>query len=103
MTSLTTSVLYRICMLACPLFTVTLVACSAPVKVERVDLRAAYADLNRTALSSNGLSEPTRTVLRRAALLDTFDVQPEVAIATLRAQAIATGMHSGESGEPFTR
>jgi pimeloyl-ACP methyl ester carboxylesterase len=63
------------------------------VKVERVDLRAAYADLNRTALSSNGLSEPTRTVLRRAALLDTFEVQPEIAIATLRTQAIATGMH----------
>ena len=67
-------------------------ACSAPVKVERVDLRTAYEEVNRTALSSDRLSETTRTVLRRAALLDTFDTQPEVAIATLRAQAIATGM-----------
>jgi hypothetical protein len=93
MTSLTTVFLYRIRMLACLLLTVTLAACSAPVKVERMDLHTAYADLKRTALSSNGLSETTRTVLRRAALLDTFDVQPDAAITTLRAQAIATGMH----------
>jgi pimeloyl-ACP methyl ester carboxylesterase len=93
MASLTVSFQHRVCMLACLLFTVTLAACSAPVTVERVDLRTAYADLNRTALSSNQLSETTRTVLRRAALLDTFDVQPDAAIATLRAQAIATGMH----------
>ena len=70
-----------------------LAACSAPVKVERVSLRTAYEDLNRTALSSDQLSEATRTVLRRAALLDIFDTQPDAAITALRAQAIATGMH----------
>jgi hypothetical protein len=70
-----------------------LTACGAPVKVERVSLRTAYEDLNRTALSTDQLSEATRTVLRRAALLDTFDDQPDAAIAALRAQAIATGMH----------
>ena len=80
-------------LLACLLFAIALAACSAPVKVERVDLRTAYEDLNRTALSSDQLSETTRTVLRRAALLDTFDAQPDAAIAALRAQAIATGMH----------
>ena len=69
-----------------------LAACSAPVKVERVSLRTAYEQLNRTALSSDQLSEATRTVLRRAALLDLFDAQPDAAIAALRAQAIATGM-----------
>jgi pimeloyl-ACP methyl ester carboxylesterase len=73
--------------------TLLLAACSAPVSVERVSLRAAYTDLNRTALSSDRLSEATRTVLRRADLLDYFDTQPERAIAALRAQAIATGMH----------
>ncbi len=73
--------------------TLLLAACSAPVSVERVSLRAAYTDLNRTALSSDRLSEATRTVLRRADLLDYFDTQPERAIASLRAQAIATGMH----------
>src|SRR3954463_1631025 len=69
-----------------------LAACAAPVQVDRVDLRAAYNELNRTALSSDLLSEVTRTVLRRAALLDYFDAQPEATIAALRAQAIASGM-----------
>jgi pimeloyl-ACP methyl ester carboxylesterase len=69
-----------------------LAACAAPVQVDRVDLRSAYDELNRTALSSDQLSEDTRTVLRRAALLDYFDAQPDAAIAALRAQAIAAGM-----------
>ncbi|HTI79425.1 MAG TPA: alpha/beta fold hydrolase [Acetobacteraceae bacterium] len=63
------------------------------MSVDRVDLRSAYDDLNRTALSSDQLSEATRTVLRRAALLELFDNQPGGAITALRAQAIATGMH----------
>jgi hypothetical protein len=70
-----------------------LAACSAPVKVDRVGLRNAYEDLNRTALSSDQLSEATRTVLRRAALLDeVFDYRPDDAITALRAQASVTGM-----------
>ena len=77
---------------ACCLMAVVLAACSAPVKVERVDLRTAYEDVNRTALSSDQLSENTRAVLRSAALLDTFDSNPDAAIAALRAQATATGM-----------
>src|SRR5690242_353723 len=50
-------------LLAPLLFGLLLVACSAPVQVDRVDLRTAYDDLNRTALSSDRLSEATRTVL----------------------------------------
>ena len=57
-----------------------------------MSLRTAYEVLNRTALSSDQLSEASRSVLRRSALLETFDAQPELAIAALRAQAIATGM-----------
>ena len=83
----------QICLLACLLIGLVLAACSAPVKVDRVDLRTAYDDLNRTALSSDQLSEATRTVLRRAALLELFDNRPDDAITELRAQAIATGMH----------
>ena len=83
----------QIGLLFCTLSALTLDACSAPVTIERIDLRTAYEDLNRTALSSNQLSEPTRTVLRRAALLDIFAAQPDTAIAALRTQAIATGMH----------
>src|SRR3954465_8503191 len=93
MNRLTTSLGPRIGLLACLLLSIAMAACSAPVKVERVDLRSAYEEVNRTALSSGRLSETTRTVLRRAALLDTFDNQPEAAIAALRAQATATGMH----------
>jgi pimeloyl-ACP methyl ester carboxylesterase len=70
----------------------TLAGCGAPVEVNRVDLRTAYQEINRTALSSDRLSEATRTVLRRAALLDSFDASPAAAIEALRAQAIATGM-----------
>jgi len=77
---------------ACCVFALVLVACSAPVKVSRVDLRTAYEDVNRTALSSDQLSENTRAVLRSAALLDTFEDNPDAAIAALRAQAIASGM-----------
>jgi hypothetical protein len=92
-TETATSIYHHIGMVPVLLLALVLAACSAPVKVERVSLRTAYEDLNRTALSSDQLSEATRTVLRRAALLDTFDTQPDAAITALRAQAIATGMH----------
>ena len=92
MIRLTTPLRCQIGLLACLLFALTLAACSAPVKVDRVDLRTAYDELDRTALSSDQLSEDTRTVLRRAALLDTFDTWPDATITALRAQAIATGM-----------
>jgi hypothetical protein len=89
----TTSMCHRVGLQAILLLALVLAACSPPVKVERVSLRTAYEDLNRTALSSDELSEATRTVLRRAALLDTFDTQPDAAITALRAQAITSGMH----------
>ncbi|MFL5288838.1 MAG: esterase/lipase family protein [Rhodopila sp.] len=93
MLRLTTSLCGRIGLLVCLLLAIALVACSAPVKVERVDLHTAYDDINRTALSSDQLSDTTRTVLRRAALLETFNYYPDAVIAVLRTQAIATGMH----------
>jgi len=67
-------------------------ACSPPMSVERVDLRTAYDELNRSALSGDRLSETTRIVLRRGALLDDFENAPDVAIGALRAQAIQQGM-----------
>jgi pimeloyl-ACP methyl ester carboxylesterase len=74
------------------LLALVLAACSPPVRVDREDLRAAYLEINQTALSSDRLSEATRTVLRRAAVLDAFDAYPDQTIAALRTQAIATGM-----------
>jgi hypothetical protein len=69
-----------------------LAACSPPMSVERVDLRTAYDELNRSALSGDRLSETTRIVLRRGALLDNFDDTPDATIDALRAQAIQQGM-----------
>ncbi|HBK06306.1 MAG TPA: alpha/beta hydrolase [Acetobacteraceae bacterium] len=67
-------------------------ACSDPVSVQRVDLRTAYDTINRTALSGNTLSDATRIVLRRNALLDAFASYPDAVIDALRGQAIARGM-----------
>ena len=58
-----------------------------------MDLRTAYGNLNRTALSSNQLSDLTRIVLRRNALLDSFPPYPDETIAALRAVAISGGMN----------
>ena len=69
------------------------IAACAPVSVERVDLRTAYGNLNRTALSSDQLSDLTRIVLRRNALLDSFPPYPDETIAALRAVAISGGMN----------
>ncbi|MFO1024159.1 MAG: alpha/beta hydrolase [Acetobacteraceae bacterium] len=93
MIRLTTTLRRQLAALACLVLAVMLAACSAPVKVERVDLQSAYEDLNRTALSGDQLSETTRTVLRRNALLDAFEDQPDTVIATLRNHAITNGMH----------
>jgi pimeloyl-ACP methyl ester carboxylesterase len=67
--------------------------CTAPLSVEQVSLRASYARLNRTALSSNTPSETTLTVLRRHGLLDYWRSDPAGGIAALR-QAIV-GRPSG--------
>lgn len=58
--------------------------CAAPVSVERLSPQAAYARLNRTALSSNTPSETTLTVLRRHGLLDYWRFDPAGGIALLR-------------------
>jgi hypothetical protein len=90
---LTPSICTWFSLISCLLFALILTACGAPVKVERVDPQTAYEEINRTALSSNELSETTRTVLRRAALLDAFDDQPDSVIAALRDNAVSSGMH----------
>jgi len=67
-------------------------ACTDPVTIKRVDLRTAYETINRTALSGDTLSDTTRIVLRRNALLDAFATQPDAVIVSLRSVAIAHGM-----------
>ena len=91
MSRFTPSLRRRFSMLAGLVVLLAIAAC-APVSVERVDLRTAYEDLNRTALSGNQMSDLTRIVLRRSALLDSFSTYPNETIAALRAVAIRDGM-----------
>ena len=67
-------------------------ACSDPVSVKRVDLRTAYDTINRSALSGDALSETTRIVLRRNALLNAFGSRPDFVIISLRRATIDQGM-----------
>jgi hypothetical protein len=53
-----TLICHRIGLLTVFLFALVLTACGAPVKVERVNLRTAYEDLNRTAFSTDQPSGP---------------------------------------------
>ena len=57
--------------------------CAAPLSVERLSPQQSYAQLNRSALSGDTLSEATLTVLRRHGLLATWTKDPASAIAAL--------------------
>jgi pimeloyl-ACP methyl ester carboxylesterase len=65
-----------------------LLGCSPPLKVERLSGPESYAQLNRSALMGNFLSERTLTVLRRHALLDAWKFYPDAAIARLRDEVV---------------
>ena len=53
-----------------------LTGCATPVGVSRVDSQDANRLRNESALATGKLSEPTKKLLRRQDLLDTFDAQP---------------------------
>jgi pimeloyl-ACP methyl ester carboxylesterase len=63
-------------------------ACAAPLRVERVKPADFYREQVRNALSSGDVSEFTRIVLRRHGLLDTYEEEPDQAIATLRESVV---------------
>jgi hypothetical protein len=56
----------QIGLLASLLVALSLAACSPPVQVERTDLRSAYDELNRTALSSSVMSPAPSCAARLA-------------------------------------
>lgn len=60
-----------------------LTGCATPVGVSRVDSQDANRLRNESALATGKLSEPTKKLLRRQDLLDTFDAQPAQVIAQL--------------------
>lgn len=62
---------------------------TTPVGVERVGLREAYRDINRTALNDKVSSGDTKVVLHRYGLTAQFENDPASAIAALVARSIA--------------
>ncbi len=68
-------------------------ACSTPVGVVRVDPRAVYRSLTSNVLSTGELSNPTRNVLYRRDLFETFADKPQRVLARLHA-AVADGRGS---------
>jgi pimeloyl-ACP methyl ester carboxylesterase len=76
---------------ACLLMALLLLGgCAAPLTIQQLSPQASYDQLNRSALSSNRLSEYTLTVLRRHGLLDTWRQDPAAGIAALRKQVVAS-------------
>jgi len=70
--------------MACILAALLLNGCTAPVSVQRLTLSQSYRQLDRSALSSDALSDSTLIVLRRHNLLKTWNTDPSSAIAALR-------------------
>ena len=67
-----------------------LTACTAPIKVVRVDSPVAYRTMTQNALSGEEASEWSRNTANEWGLLEQFDDQPEVALAELR-KIVTTG------------
>ena len=67
-----------------------LAACAPPVSVVRIDPQKMQRSLNASAVTSDRLSETSRTLLRRRDLLTLFDRDPSAAITALQAR-LATG------------
>ncbi|MCK8787229.1 alpha/beta hydrolase [Roseomonas sp. NAR14] len=81
---------------ACLAALALLAGCGTPVSVRTVDQRVEYQRLARNAMSFEGLSEETRNVLRRRALLETFERRPADGIAAMHARVVAGQDEPGE-------
>ncbi len=66
----------------------SLTGCAAPLSAERFGPKESYAQLNRSALSGNWLSDATLLVLRRHGLLEAWDRYPDETIASLHGQVV---------------
>lgn len=67
------------------------IACATPVGVDRVSPREVQRELTESGLSSDQPSAPTRELLTRLDLRETFDEDPDAALATLRQGLAPTG------------
>lgn len=77
------TILYRNPAAPILLAALVLAGCGAPLRVDKVSPDTFYREQVHNTLSSDDLSDATRTVLRRHALQETFDDDPEAAIAGL--------------------
>lgn len=72
--------------LLCTVFVVS--ACSPPLSLVRLSLNESYKQVDQSALSGDALSASTLNVLRRHALLTTWNQDPNAAIADLRGEVV---------------
>jgi len=80
----------RLPLCALPMAALLLLACTAPIKVRRVDAERVHRVLTRNELSSGELSRSTRNLLFKHHRLATFDSDPAGALAQLH-QELAAG------------
>lgn len=66
-----------------------LAACASPIGIRTADPRAVQRYLTRSALTSDEPSDFSKNQLRRYDLVETYRADPETALATLRALALA--------------
>jgi pimeloyl-ACP methyl ester carboxylesterase len=71
--------------LCCAVWLVLAAGCGTPVSVERLDDVAAHRQLTANALTAGELSTSARNILRRWALSERYDADPEGALAALHA------------------
>ena len=71
------------------------VGCSAPMSIERVEPDEFYREQTVSTLGSDELSDATRTVLRRHALLESYADEPDASVARLLA-SLRDGLGGGD-------
>jgi pimeloyl-ACP methyl ester carboxylesterase len=74
--------------LCCAIWLLLAVGCATPVSVERVGAVTVHRELTANVLTANELSPSARNVLRRWALSERYDSDPEGAIAALHSIAV---------------
>jgi hypothetical protein len=74
--------------LCCAIWLLLAAGCATPVGVERVGSATVHRELTADALTADTLSASARNVLRRWALSERYDSDPEGAIAALHSIAV---------------
>jgi pimeloyl-ACP methyl ester carboxylesterase len=84
----TPTVRLRAFSLCCTFWLLLASGCTTPVSIEPLDDSAAQRQLTANVLTAGELSQSARNTLRRQALLDRYEIDPEGAIGALHAIAV---------------